>query len=208
MKKIINISLLFLMATGLFSCSKSSSSDETVAIDYKTLYPDFYKTFSTKLDFSNLPNYANQAVPTYIRKSNITINPITDRGALLGRVLFYDKNLSSNNTVSCASCHSQSHSFSDLQTTSTGVNGATPRHSMRLVNARFGAEDSFFWDERAATLEVQTTQPIQNHEEMGFSGTNGDQNLSDLMTRLRGILHYKDLFNYVYGSSEITETKI
>ena len=41
---------------------------------------------------------------------------------------------------------------------------------MRLINARFADEDAFFWDERAASLEDQTTMPIQDHVEMGFSG--------------------------------------
>jgi len=49
-------------------------------------------------------------------------------------------------------------------------NGRTGRHSMRLINARFSNEAKFFWDERAVTLEQQTTKPIQDHAEMGFSG--------------------------------------
>jgi cytochrome c peroxidase len=48
------------------------------------------------------------------------------------------------------------------------INGSTTRHAMRLINSRFARENKFFWDERANTLELQTTQPIQNHIEMGL----------------------------------------
>jgi cytochrome c peroxidase len=51
------------------------------------------ETFGNKINPSALPNYANQAVPNYIRKDNTGNNPITDEKAILGRVLFYDKNL-------------------------------------------------------------------------------------------------------------------
>jgi cytochrome c peroxidase len=77
--------------------------------------------------------------------------------------LFYDKNLSVNNSVSCASCHKQELAFGDNVTACIGVNGVTGRHSMRLVNTRFSNESRFFWDERANTLETQTTMPIQDH---------------------------------------------
>jgi cytochrome c peroxidase len=79
---------------------------------------------------------------------------------------------------------------------------------MRLVNSRFANESKFFWDERATSLENQTTQPIQNHIEMGFSGTNGDASLANLITKLQNIGYYKELFQFVYGSEEITESKI
>jgi cytochrome c peroxidase len=155
-----------------------------------------------------LEQYANQNVPTYITKDNTGANTITDKGATLGRVLFYDKNLSVNNTISCASCHKQEFAFSDTAVASKGVNGFTGRHSMRLVNARFGSEPKFFWDERAATLEEQTTMPIQDHNEMGFSGQNGDPNLGDLLAKLNKIEYYKELFTFVYGTEEVTENRI
>ena len=134
---------------------------------------------SSTLDLGNLFNYENQAVPSYITEDNTAGNVITDEGATLGRVLFYDKNLSSNRTIACASCHIQEFAFSDTAVASQGVNGTTGRHSMRLVNSRFSEEERFFWDERASSLEVQTTMPIQDHAEMGFSGTNGDPDLND-----------------------------
>jgi len=155
-----------------------------------------------------LANYANQTVPAYITKNNVGSNLITDKGATLGRVLFYDKKLSSNNTISCASCHQQANAFADVGIASQGVNGTTGRHSMRLINNRFAIEAKFFWDERAINLETQTTMPIKDHGEMGFSGTNGDEAFSGLITKLSAIGYYKELFKFVYGTEEITENKM
>ncbi len=201
MTKIIPAFLsLFLMA----SCS-SNDSTAYVPIDS---YPNVTATFVSAIDLSNLPNYAAQAVPTYITRNNSFGNPITDKGATLGRVLFYDKSLSTNNTVSCSSCHIQANAFGDSNVASNGVNGLTVRHAMRLINTKFANETKFFWDERAANLETQTTMPIKNLGEMGYSGANGDQSFSDLIAKLQQIGYYKDLFRFVYGSEEITENKI
>jgi cytochrome c peroxidase len=160
------------------------------------------------IDLNNLDNYANQPVPQYIQKDNTGGNPVTDAGATLGRVLFYDKNLSSNNTISCASCHKQEFAFSDTALVSTGVNGVTGRHSMRLINSRFADETRFFWDERADSLEMQTTMPIQDHNEMGYSGTNGDPDLNDLLDKLNQVPYYNDLFYLVFGDTLVTEDRM
>ncbi len=163
---------------------------------------------SATIDLDNLFNYANQDIPDYISKDNTDGNPIDDRTATLGRVLFYDKNLSSNNTIACASCHIQANAFGDPNVQSTGINGLTGRHSMRLVNPRFSQEAKFFWDERAETLEVQTSQPIQDHIEMGYSGTNGDPNMDDLINHLSGIDYYNTLFEFAFGDTAITENRM
>ncbi|MCZ8229705.1 cytochrome-c peroxidase [Flavobacterium sp.] len=204
MKK-ANLILVIVLVMMISSCSKNDSDTDYTPIDY---YPNVTKTFSGKIDLTKLLNYQNQAVPSYINKDNTNGNPITDKGATLGRVLFYDKNLSANNTVSCSSCHKQSVAFGDDAVASKGINGTTTRHSMRLINSRFSNESKFFWDERASTLENQTSRPIQDHIEMGFSGTNGDGNFASLITKLQNIGYYKELFQFVYGSEEITETKI
>ncbi|MEY2629860.1 MAG: Cytochrome peroxidase [Bacteroidota bacterium] len=197
------VSLLFLVVFA-YSCSSDDSSNY-VEIDP---YAAITATFGSNINPESLYNYANQSIPGYITKDNTAGNSITNKGATLGRVLFYDKNLSSNNTISCSSCHQQANAFSDTNIASTGVNGTTGRHSMRLINVRFANETRFFWDERALNLETQTTMPIKDHGEMGFSGTNGDQNFNDLITKLSNIGYYKELFTFVYGSEEITENKI
>lgn len=173
------------------------------------IYPASLLAQTGTVDLTNLANYANQPVPAYVTRDNTpNNNAITDLGATLGRILFYDKRLSRNNTISCASCHQQANGFSDLSIASTGVSGTTGRHSMRLVNSRFAQSRNFFWDERAPTLEAQTTQPIQDHVEMGFSGTLSDPDFSDLVTRLSAIDDYRVLFTAVNGDSNITETRI
>jgi len=163
---------------------------------------------SATIDLDNLFNYANQDTPDYISNDNTDGNPIDDRAATLGRVLFYDKNLSSDVTIACASCHIQAHAFGDPNVQSTGVNGLTDRHSMRLVNPRFSRDKHFFWDERAETLEDLATLPIQDHIEMGYSGTNGDPNIDDLIVHLESIDHYNTLFEFAFGDTEITENRI
>lgn len=193
---IIVIALLFI------SCSSENPSS-TGPINQLNL-SDFFS-----IDFNHLSNYSDQYIPVYINKDNTpTNNTITDQGATLGRVLFYDTNLSTNNTISCASCHKQEHAFSDTNGLSQGVNGETGRHSMRLVNSRFANEVNFFWDERASSLELQTTMPIQDHIEMGFSGENGDLGFSELIVKLESIEYYPELFNLAFGSNDISETRI
>jgi cytochrome c peroxidase len=161
------------------------------------------------IDFAALPNYAAQNVPAYILNDNTPDeNPISNFGATLGRVLFYDKRLSRNNTVSCSSCHQQAHGFSDPSIASTGVAGMTGRHAMRVGNTRFGIERHYFWDERVTFLENQITDPIRNAIEMGFSGAGGDPAFSDLIAKLSATQEYPVLFKLAFGSSTINEAGI
>ncbi|MFT5857195.1 MAG: cytochrome c peroxidase [Verrucomicrobiales bacterium] len=161
------------------------------------------------LDLTAPANYSQPSVPDYITKDNTPPdNPITNLGATLGRVLFYDRRLSRNDTISCSSCHRQQNAFGDPATASVGVAGTTGRHSMRLVNARFSNEERFFWDERATSAEDQASKPIQDHVEMGFSGTLGDPDFADLVDKLSAIEEYQVLFQGVFGDSEVTEERV
>lgn len=129
-------------------------------------------------------------------------NPITNDGATLGRVLFYDKNLSKNNTVSCASCHRPDQSFSDSAVLSLGFNNAlTARHSMPVLNLRFYKSGKMFWDERAASVEKQALVPIQSSVEMGLT-------LAELESRVKALSYYPPLFQKAFGSSQIDSVKI
>ena len=117
--------------------------------------------------------------------------------------------MSLDNSIACASCHQQEFAFSDTAQTSIGFDGGlTDRHSMRLINTRFSALENFFWDKRADDLEDQTTQPIQNAVEMGFSGTNGQPDLDSLIRKLQSLNDYNILFDFVYGDTIITEVRI
>lgn len=164
--------------------------------------------FGGNIDLANLENYENQVIPNYINEDNTDGNPVSNIGAALGRVLFYDKNLSVDKSIACALCHFQAFAFGDTAIASVGVDGTTGRHSMRLINTRFATEVRFFWDERAATLEEQSTQPIQDHIEMGFSGNDDDPDLDSLIRRMNTLEYYPMLFSEVYGDNEITESKM
>ncbi|MEP1033295.1 cytochrome c peroxidase [Ekhidna sp.] len=201
----INKWFLLLSLVYFFSACSSTEIEETVVVSDQDAV---LEQFNGKIDLNDLPNYANQEIPDYISKDNTADNPITNKGAILGRILFYDKNLSSSNTIACASCHKQAFAFGDNDIASTGVNGTTGRHSMRLINARFAEEDNFFWDERAATLEVQTTQPIQDHIEMGFSGDDGDDDINSLFEKLESFEYYNELFTFAYGDTQVTEERM
>ncbi len=164
---------------------------------------------SATIDLSNLPRYSSQVIPFYIIKDNTPANNLLeDKGATLGRVLFYDRKLSVNNTTSCASCHHQQFAFGDTASASHGALGNTARHAIRLINVRFADEVRFFWDERAVSLEQQTTMPIQDHNEMGYSGVGGDPSINDLITKMNGIWYYPQLFTLAYGDPIITEQRM
>ncbi len=207
MKRSLKIGAITL-STLPFLFAISCTQEDTDQINPEEESPILQSVFGANIDLDNLENYTGQNTPNYIRKDNTTDNPITNEGATLGRVLFYDKQLSKDLTVSCSSCHQQAFAFSDPNQVSEGVNGVTGRHSMRLINARFANEGRFFWDERANTLEIQTTQPIQDHAEMGFSGENDDPTFQDLITRLENLEYYQALFTKVYGTPEVTEEKV
>ena len=161
----------------------------------------------------NLPvsefNYSDVVLPNGFLDNDLreednepTNNRIRNQGATLGRVLFYDTALSKNNTISCASCHKQSKSFTDDARFSVGFEGGfTARNSMSLVNARFYRNRRFFWDERAASLEEQVLMPIQDHIEMGLS-------LPELEAKLSAKQRYKILFRRAFGDTLVNSQRI
>lgn len=129
-------------------------------------------------------------------------NKVSNEGANLGRVIFYDVRLSANNTVACASCHIQKHGFTDPKTFSDGFDGGkTGRHSMSLSNATYYNNGRFFWDERADSLEEQVLMPIQDPVEMGM-------NLFDLEVKMAQTSYYGDLFTKAFGDEAITSDRI
>jgi cytochrome c peroxidase len=163
--------------------------------------------------FPNLPstpfNYANIQLPNYLSGPNIVgqlntpaNNVITDHGATLGRVLFYDVRLSKNNVKSCSSCHLQANSFSDPDQFSTGFDGGlTDRNSMSLLNAAYYPNGHFFWDERAVSAEVQASGPITNAVEMGMT-------MPEVVVKLQQAGFYQSLFQKAYGSEVIDSAGI
>ena len=129
-------------------------------------------------------------------------NPTTNEGATLGRVLFYDKKLSANGSISCASCHKQENGFSDNAQLSLGFEGGTTRrHSMSLINAKWYGRGRFFWDERAQTLEAQVLMPFQDPVEMGMT-------LDEVVSTVQEQSYYPPLFEDAFGTAEINSGRI
>jgi len=161
-------------------------------------------TYDYKSTAVNLRGFATGATVQVFNTNNFNNfeNPqVTDEGATLGRVLFYDNNLSLNNGVSCASCHKQEYAFADPVAKSTGFEGRkTIRNSMAVINS--GMNDNLFWDSRANSVVDLTLQPVVNHLEMGIV------NMQALEKKLQGLEYYPELFNKAFGTSDITEARI
>lgn len=201
--------LIILTGSALFvfiACSKNSG----IVSPTPTPNPTPVDPVAAVLNLPATPfNYSNIGLPGYLNSPNIigqintpVSNPITDNGATLGRVLFYDKKLSLNNTISCASCHKQASGFSDPLTKSTGFNGGlTGRNSMSLIDAKYYPNGRFFWDQRAATLEDQVLMPIQDLVEMGMT-------LPALEAKLKTLAYYPPLFQKAFGDTVITSGRI
>ncbi len=112
----------------------------------------------------------------------------------LGKLLFFDKRLSVNNSVSCATCHKPELAFTDGEVKSKGVFG---RLALRNAPSLLNVKDSphFMFDGAVPTLEMQAIIPIQDHNEMGF-------NLGLLVKRLA-----KDTL-YVSKSLQVFKRKV
>ena len=186
MRTLIKFFCLFFIGI-LFSCST-----ETVVNSYVPNLPTEPYNYKS----------SQETIPSSINGDNTpTNNEITDEGATLGRVLFYDPLLSLNNAVSCASCHQQHLSFSDGLEKSLGFNGkSTTRNSPTILNMRFS--ERFFWDMSQSDLESQVVVPIGNHIEMGM------EDFDYLVEKLAQSEYYPQLFEDAFGSNEITEEKI
>jgi cytochrome c peroxidase len=95
-------------------------------------------------------------------------NPLTPAKIALGRRLFFDKRLSRDGTLACASCHNPKFAFSDGRKVARGINGAEgTRNAAAILNRGYGK--IFFWDGRAKSLEQQAMEPILNPKELGMT---------------------------------------
>ncbi len=167
----------------------------------------------TTLDMDRLDNYAAPVLPAHfdepavVALDNARGAPITDAGATLGRVLFFDPQLSVNASIRCASCHLPAFGFSDTAAFSRGHDGTRLAvRTMRLVNARWYAGPGFFWDRRAPTLEAQVTQPITDPHEMGWDAARGG--LDALLRRLARRPYYPELFRAAFGDADVTAERL
>ena len=131
---------------------------------------------------------------------NFNENPLTKEGIALGKKLFYDPVLSSDNSVSCATCHEPSAAFATYDhPLSHGVNNLTTRNAPSLFNVAWQKE--FMYDGRANSLETQALLPMHSSDEM-------DTNIPDLLKQLNTSPSYKKMFTAAFGPSKITLDQI
>jgi cytochrome c peroxidase len=130
--------------------------------------------------------------------------PPTPERVRLGRWLFYDKRLSADNSVACATCHRPEYAFSEPTPVSTGIGGQQGRRKApSLINQADALLPHFFWDGRAGSLEDQALGPIGNPIEMGM------ENMPNaLAAKLSAIEGYRPYFRSAFGSDEITGERI
>lgn len=134
-----------------------------------------------------------------------------DQKAVLGRVLFYDKNLSINNSISCGSCHLQAHAFADNVALSRGFEGRLTSRNTPAIQNMFGSRSvqnfevdelntlALFWDGREKNMKTMVLRPISNHVEMGMT------DLEELTIKLNKLEYYKGLVEDAYNTPVITE---
>jgi len=168
----------------------------------------------TTIDFANVADYSASALPAHFDRTVAALDnspaagAVDDRVATLGRVLFYDLRLSTNDRASCAACHQQALGFTDSMRFSNGISGAatTEFHAMRLGNLRYWRPGTTFWDRRAASVEAQASHPFHSLVELGWGGAAGG--FDALIRKMEATPYYPDLFAWAFGTREISEARI
>ncbi|MBC7553168.1 MAG: cytochrome-c peroxidase [Taibaiella sp.] len=175
-KKILVVGILTVFAT-IYACKKEKKTAPLYNPTYTTVdVPAFAKTY-----LGDMPHPAD--------------NPLTVEGIALGRMLFYEKMISNDKSMSCASCHKQANAFDDPRPFSQGTNGVFgDRNAMALVN--MGWDRHFFWDGRRSSLEGQAHDPVTNPIEMANTWT-------EVVTRLQNSSTYPDLFFKAFGTNTV-----
>lgn len=127
-------------------------------------------------------------------------NALTAAKIELGKMLYFDKRLSSDNTVSCASCHDPAQGWSNGEPFATGVDGQKGgRSAPTIINS--GYQRFQFWDGRADYLEGQALGPIANPIEMNLP-------LDEMVAKLSDIEGYKPAFKQAFGDDEVTKDRV
>ncbi len=182
------------------ACNKDSQG---IDIEYK-----YYEDYDVITETLNLPSYPLSYDITfpkyYIRRTSDFDKDL----ATLGRVLFYDKNLSKDGKISCASCHKQELGFADDLPFSKGVSDReTKRNSLALgsvFNFReyYGSIENgqipFFWDNRVTTVQEQSQETFANSDEM-------DMKMHEVADAVRKLDYYRPLYKAAFGKSDFIE---
>jgi cytochrome c peroxidase len=129
-------------------------------------------------------------------------SPPTPEQVRLGRWLYFDKRLSADGTISCATCHIPEHGFSEPTPVSTGLDGQKGgRKAPSFINAAFAFYPETFWDGRAGSLEEQAAGPMANPIEMG--------NTHEVVVRtVAGIEGYRPFFKEAFGNQSVDLDRI
>ena len=210
MKKVAIFTLLFAAITLFVACQKDGPK-----FDFYYYAPEDWEILSNHLDLpqSNIYNY-DVTLPRHLQGIGVSPRFIanSDR-ATLGRVLFYDNNLSKDGTISCASCHRQEIAFSDDVAFSEGIESRrTARNSQPLgavVNfaAYYGVDlfgsnaIQFFWDERAGTVMDQCRETFANPNEMGMT-------MPEVVAKVKSQPFYPILFKKAFHNGRIDEDNV
>jgi len=200
----------FVFLLGFSNCAKDG-----VNIDIYTA--EDYKLVSNHLNLPNEPTDYTIHFPNYTNTSFFfsgSTRSFNDNLATLGRVLFYDENLSEDRSISCASCHKQELAFSDDVAFSKGIlDRDTDRNSLALgsvfnFNVYYGNETNggngipFFWDNRASTVQEQSKQTFANEKEMGME-------IHEVVERVNEQEYYGPLFKAAFGeSNQVTNDQV
>lgn len=128
-------------------------------------------------------------------------NPMSDDKVALGKLLYFDKRMSKDSTIACASCHDPFHGFTDPARTSAGVGGKLgARNSPTVLNRLFSAEQ--FWDGRAKDLEHQAHGPLTNPVEMSMPSE------EEVVQRVKNVKGYAPLFRKAFGDDTVDMDRI
>jgi cytochrome c peroxidase len=201
--KNILLPITLIAAALLVSCQKDIEVVEGPfdPADHAILLESFDESYLT------VPNYTSTAdVPIHFASFGFgQQSRQTDYEIHLGRALFYDTRLSSDGTVSCASCHNQALGFADNKALSEGVsNNLTARNSQPINNIRAYYGDlgsGFFWDARATSLENQIEQSMTNPHEMGMT-------LSGVVQRVREVPAYTVAFKTLSATGRVDQSSV
>ena len=181
MKKTIALLSVIVMVVAVYSCKKNTANTLTT-----TAYLDLPSTTASY--------YNNNGFPDSIISQR-------NNQATLGRVLFYDCHLSTNNAIACASCHKQAYAFADNVALSRGYQGMlTKRNSIGISNT--SQSFAFFWDGRETNLTNLALRPLTNHVEMGV------EDYTSLSNKLAAFPYYGQLFANAFGDSQVTADRI
>jgi cytochrome c peroxidase len=173
------VSFFLLVMLVCLSCSKTSVPEAYTPIPLQVEMP------------SNFPELAY----------NLDNNPVTDAGFELGKKLFYEGRLSSNDAIACAFCHEQAFAFTHHgHNLSHGVNGGIgKRNSQPMQN--LGYQTSFMWDGAASHLDLQPIIPLTSDLEMG-------ETLSNVVQKLSTDTYYQEQFAKAFDGEGVTSENL